>query len=205
MLPGNGPSGSGSVLGVGTPNSPNALSVTAAVAFVDAAVVAAIAAAPLISCRRLKGCLSKKVSGVVMDSSLDFRWEQTPMAAIRHIAGDNLRSCENRADFRWREELDRVPAENIGGTIELVERRFQRRHRVLRDGLRRPALAALHRAQRTVLAEQENLVHAHAEDLTGDVLGSVAEQVGCDGSDLFRSHLLDLLDACLLGVGLRRN
>jgi hypothetical protein len=27
------------------------------------------------------------------------------MIAIRHIAGDNLRSRENRADFRWREEL----------------------------------------------------------------------------------------------------
>src|SRR5262245_41755624 len=72
--------------------------------------------------------------------------------------------------------LDRVPAKNVGRTVELVEGRLQRRHRMLRDGLRRPAVAALHRPQRTVLAEQEDLVHAHAENLARDVLGGIAEQ-----------------------------
>src|SRR6185437_11308040 len=72
MLPGNGPSGSGSVLGVGTPNSPNGLSVTAAAAFVVTAAAAAIAAAPLISFRRSRDCLSRRVNGVVMISSAFF-------------------------------------------------------------------------------------------------------------------------------------
>ena len=53
--------------------------------------------------------------------------------------------------------------------------------------------------------EQEDLVHAHAENLPGDVLGGVGEQVGAHRRDLFRAHLLDLLDARLLRVGLGRD
>ena len=43
---------------------------------------------------------------------------------------------------------DRIPGEDVRRTVELVERPLQRRHAVLGDGLRRPALAAVHRAQR---------------------------------------------------------
>src|SRR3982074_995458 len=73
---------------------------------------------------------------------------------------------------------DRIPAEDIGRAVELVERRLQRRNRMVCDGLRRPAFAPLYRTQRTVLTEQENLVHAHAEDLSGDVLRSIGKQEG---------------------------
>src|SRR5581483_7019169 len=74
---------------------------------------------------------------------------------------------------------------------------------MLGNSLRRPALAALYRPQRTVLAEQEDLIPAHAEDLTCYILRSIAHQIGCHGRDLLRSHLLDLLDARLLCLGLR--
>src|SRR5258707_11651571 len=101
--------------------------------------------------------------------------------------------------------LNRIPGENVCRAVELVERSLERRHAVLGDGLRRPALAPLHRAQRTILAEQEDLVHPHTEDLSGDVLGGIGKQIGAHRRDLLRSHLLDLLDAGLLGLGLGRD
>src|SRR6476659_7288491 len=96
---------------------------------------------------------------------------------------------------------DRIPGENVRGTVELVERSLQRRHAVLGDGLRRPAFAALHRTYRAILAEQEDLVHPHTEDLSANVLGGIGKQVGAHRRDLLRAHLLDLLDARLLGFG----
>src|SRR6185312_1655208 len=140
-----------------------------------------------------------------MDSSLDFRWKEImcPQSGIKRAtttdSANFIPACAGTTSS------DRVPAKNVGGTVELVERGFQRRHRVFGDGLRRPAFASLHRTQRTVLAEQENLVHAHAKNLPGDVPGCVAEQIGRHRRDLFRTHLLDLLDALLLRFSLRRN
>src|SRR6202000_3254459 len=100
---------------------------------------------------------------------------------------------------------DRIPGEDIAGAVELVERILERRHAVLRNALWRPAFTAVHRAQRAVLAEQENLVHAHAEDLPRHVLGEIAEQEAAHRRDLFRAHLLDLLDPRLLRFRLRRD
>src|SRR5882757_8434914 len=105
----------------------------------------------------------------------------------------------------WPHSLNRIPIENIRRAVELVKRRLQRRHGVLGDGLRRPAFAAVHRAQWARLAHQEDLVHAHRKDLPGDVLGGVAEQKGADRRDFFRAHLLDLCDARLFLLGLGRN
>src|SRR5467141_210298 len=47
---------------------------------------------------------------------------------------------------------NRIPIKDISRTVELVERRFQGRHAVLGDGLRRPAFTAMDRAQRARLA-----------------------------------------------------
>src|ERR1700754_1326653 len=89
-------------------------------------------------------------------------------------------------------QSDRIPGEDIARAVKLVERILERRYGLLGNALRRPAFAAMHRAQRAVLAEQENLVHAHAEDLPGHVLGEIAEQKGAHRRDLLRAHLLDL-------------
>ena len=65
--------------------------------------------------------------------------------------------------------LHRVPAEHVGAAVELVEMRAHRRHGVFGDGLGRPAFGALHGAQRAVLAEEDDLVVAHAENLAQQV------------------------------------
>src|SRR5689334_15759157 len=88
---------------------------------------------------------------------LIFCWEEMVCPQSGIMQATTFDGAKNR--FCCSRKLDRVPAENVGGTIELVERRLQRRHRVFGDGLRRPAFAALHRTNGTVLAEQENLVH----------------------------------------------
>src|SRR6266849_8477645 len=105
----------------------------------------------------------------------------------------------------WRPLLDRVPIKNIRRTVELVERRLQRRDAVLGEGLRRPAFGAMDRAQRARLAHQENLVHPHRKDLPGDILGGIAEQERANRRDLFRTHLLDFGDPRFLGLGLGRD
>src|SRR6185437_10310180 len=87
-------------------------------------------------------------------------------------------------------KLDRVRVENVRRAVELVERRLQRGHAVLGDGLRGPAFGAVNRTQRAGLTHQEDLVQAHRKNLPGDILRGVAEQKRADRSDLFRSHLL---------------
>src|SRR5580692_2438633 len=100
---------------------------------------------------------------------------------------------------------DRIPIENIRGAVQLVERRFQRRHAVLGDRLRRPPFAAVDRAQGARLSHQENLVHAHRKDLSGDVAGGLAEQEGAQWRDLLRAHLLNFCHAGLFGLGFGRD
>src|SRR5262249_22392776 len=147
--------GSGSVDLLGVPVCPSGGTVAAEAACVVTAV-AASAAAPFISLRRSKACLLRKVSGGVMISSPIFFWEKIMCPQIRHKAGDLGKTTSARANFAV---SDRVPAEDVGRTVELVERGLQRRHCVLCNRLRRPAFAAVHRAQRTRLTHQENLVH----------------------------------------------
>src|SRR5581483_3962379 len=65
--------------------------------------------------------------------------------------------------------LDRIPAEHLAAAVERLEGVAQRRHRVLADRLRRPALGAVDAAQRPALAHQEDLVVAGGEDLSGHV------------------------------------
>src|SRR4029077_14062458 len=101
--------------------------------------------------------------------------------------------------------LNRIPVENIRRTIELVERRFQRRHAMLGDALRSPAFAAVDRAQGARLAHQEYLVHPHGKDLPRHVFRGVAEKEGHYRRDFLRAHLLNFGDARLLRLGLGRD
>src|ERR1700744_5618777 len=86
-----------------------------------------------------------------------------PYRGICPLRQSDQRSSQNQRRWLWvpafagTTELDRIPAEDVGGTVELVERRLQGGHCVFRDGLRRPAFAALHRTNGAVLAEQEDL------------------------------------------------
>ena len=41
--------------------------------------------------------------------------------------------------------------------------------------------------------------------MSGDILGGIGKQIGAERRDLLRAHLLDLLDARLLGLGLGRD
>ena len=64
---------------------------------------------------------------------------------------------------------DRIPREHIGRTVERIEALLQRRHAVAGEAVARPALVSMHRPDRPRLRHQENLVHAHGEDLAGDI------------------------------------
>src|SRR3569832_494567 len=75
---------------------------------------------------------------------------------------------------------------------------------MLGDGLWRPAFTTMDRTQRARLAHQEDLVHAHGEDLPGDILRGITEQISDNRRDLLRPHLLDLFYAGLLGLGLKQ-
>src|SRR6202030_2266693 len=94
--------------------------------------------------------------------------------------------CEDQLQYKEIKRLNRIPIENIRRTVELVERRFERRHAMLGDALRSPAFAAVDRAQGARLAHQEDLVHPHGEDLPGHVFRGVAEQEGHDRRDFLR-------------------
>src|SRR6185437_15912985 len=93
---------------------------------------------------------------------------------------------------------DRVPGEDVARAVERKEGSLERRHRVLSDRLRRPALAAVDRADGPRLAHQEDLVAAHGEDLAGDVLGEIAGKIDRERRDLLGGRGLDALDARLL-------
>src|SRR5918912_896036 len=66
---------------------------------------------------------------------------------------------------------DRIPGEHVGRDVERHEVAREGRDGVVRNGLGRPALAAMHGAHGPRLVEQKDLVVAHAEDLARDVRG----------------------------------
>src|SRR5216684_267904 len=93
---------------------------------------------------------------------------------------------------------DGVPGEDVLGAVEGEERSLERGYGVLSDGLRRPALAAVDRADRPRLAHQEDLVLAHGENLAGDVRGEIAGEIDRERCDLAGRHGLHLGNARLL-------
>src|SRR6266700_3353207 len=95
----------------------------------------------------------------------------------------------------------RIPAEDIARALERRERGAERALELLVEGLRRPALGAMNRADRARLVEQENLVAAHAENLSRDGFGAVGGEIDDERRDLFRGHLAEPLDPPLLLLG----
>src|SRR5204863_720581 len=83
-----------------------------------------------------------------------------------------------------------VPGGELHRGHVLEEARFEGRHRVLGDGFGRPALRAVHRADHADLAEEVDLVGAHAEDLARHLRGLVAREVDGQRRDLGAFHLL---------------
>src|SRR5438132_8056671 len=99
----------------------------------------------------------------------------------------------------------RIPTEDIARALQRRERGAEGALELLVEGLRRPALGAMDRADRARLVEQENLVAAHAENLSGDGFGAVGGEIDDERRDLFRGHLTEALDAPLLILGLGRD
>src|ERR1700686_4244670 len=102
-------------------------------------------------------------------------------------------------------QSNRIPGEDVARAVELVEGILERRHAVLGNALRRPAFSAMHRAQRTVLAEQENLVHAPPEHFPPPLLGEIPEHKGPPPPHLSPPPPPHLLDPCLLGFRFGRD
>src|SRR5262249_23817635 len=101
--------------------------------------------------------------------------------------------------------LYRIPRKNVGRALERRERGAERTLELLCDLVRGPAVGAMNGAHRPGLAEQENLVVAHAEDLAGDPLGGVRAEIDGERGDLLRRHLLHARDALLLPRGFGRD
>ena len=57
--------------------------------------------------------------------------------------------------------LDWIPREHVGRTIQRREGRAEGAFELLIELLRRPAVAAVHRTDRTVLVEEKYLIVAH--------------------------------------------
>src|SRR5579859_2908342 len=72
---------------------------------------------------------------------------------------------------RSRASSDRIPGEHLGRALQRLQARAHHRQELVGEGLGRPAVAALGRADDLRAGEQEDLVLPHAEDLAGDVLG----------------------------------
>src|SRR5215472_9716347 len=92
----------------------------------------------------------------------------------------------------------RIPAEDVARPVERVERRLESGYAVLGDGLRRPALAAMDRADRPWLAHEEDLVLAYGEDLAGDIRREIAGEIDGERRDLRGRHRLHALHPRLL-------
>src|SRR5579859_4123509 len=67
----------------------------------------------------------------------------------------------------------RVPAEDFAGAVEGHEAGFQGWGGVFGDRLGGPAFGAVHDAGGAGRVEQDDLVHAGAEDLAGDILRGI--------------------------------
>src|SRR5262245_14081287 len=93
---------------------------------------------------------------------------------------------------------DGIPGEHVGRAFERRERWPERGLELGIDLFRRPAIGAVHDADRSGLVEQEDLVAAHPEDLPGDTLGAVGAEVDRERRDLFSRHLLHTGDPRLL-------
>ena len=63
----------------------------------------------------------------------------------------------------------------------------------------------MHGAHRAIVVEQENLVGAHAEDLSGDVLRRIGHQVHGQRCNLIGLHPLHALDPFAFGIGFAGN
>src|SRR5699024_7536281 len=100
---------------------------------------------------------------------------------------------------------ERVPAEHVAGTFQLVEIALESRQNTVENGARGPAFRGVRGTDRTRLAEQEDLVVAYAENLPGNVLGLITEQCRRQYRNLVRGHLLDLFHTLFLRFGIDRN
>src|SRR5436309_780329 len=99
----------------------------------------------------------------------------------------------------------RIPREYVARALERSERGGERAFELLIDVLRRPAIRAMDRTDGARLVEQENLVAAHAEDLSGNSLRAIGGEIDRERGDFFRRHLLEPLDPGFLLRRLRRD
>src|SRR5262245_59671146 len=93
--------------------------------------------------------------------------------------------------------------------VEVLPRGVERGQMVLErarehggEPLRRPAQVVMNAPHRTHVTEQHDLLASNSEYLSGDLLGLLSGQEYRYRSDVLRPHLLDLLDADLLHLGL---
>src|SRR5436305_6385427 len=89
---------------------------------------------------------------------------------------------------------DGVPGEYVGRALERGKRGSERTLELRLDLVGSPAVEATDRAHRPRLAEQEDLVVAHTEDLARDALGAVRGEIDRERRDLLRRHLLEALN-----------
>src|ERR1700730_4767296 len=91
-----------------------------------------------------------------------------------------------------------VPGKDVSRTVKAVEVGRHHRQGRIEHALRCPAFAAVCASDRPRLAEEENLVVAHAENLAGDVARGICAQRDHEGSHAPGHQLLQALDALLL-------
>src|SRR5882672_1768060 len=93
---------------------------------------------------------------------------------------------------------DRIPGEHVTRAVEWEKVGPQHRQRGVEHALGRPAFAAVGAADRPWLAEEIDLVVAHAEDLAGDVARRIGAQADDERRDTLGHELLQALHTLLL-------
>src|SRR5919109_1559024 len=86
---------------------------------------------------------------------------------------------------------ERVVVEVLAGGHERYEMVLQRAGQHVGDALGRPPLGVVHAHDRPLVAEQHDLLAAHAENLAGDLLCRLGCQKHGDGRDVLGAHALD--------------
>src|SRR3954467_4813377 len=86
---------------------------------------------------------------------------------------------------------DRIPRGQLHRGHVLEEAGLERGHGLVGDGFGRPAVTAMHRSHHADLAEEIDLVGAHAEDLARYMGRALAGKVDGQRGDLGALHLLE--------------
>src|SRR6185437_15945492 len=79
--------------------------------------------------------------------------------------------------FRRQWSSDRVPGEDFARALERRQRGPEGAFELLGDLARCPAVGAVHHPDRTRLVEQEYLIVAHGENLSGNSLGRIGAEI----------------------------